>query len=29
MLGPDSSYICGSVLFIDGGYDAATRTDHL
>ncbi|MBP6724668.1 MAG: SDR family oxidoreductase, partial [Halioglobus sp.] len=29
MLGPDSSYICGSVLYIDGGYDAATRTDHI
>lgn len=29
MLGPDSSYICGSVLYIDGGYDAATRTDHV
>jgi NAD(P)-dependent dehydrogenase (short-subunit alcohol dehydrogenase family) len=27
LLGPDSSYICGSVLYIDGGYDAATRTD--
>ena len=29
MLGPDASYVCGSVLFIDGGYDAANRTDHI
>ena len=29
MLSPDSSYICGSVLFIDGGFDAATRSDHI
>ena len=29
MLSPESSYICGSVLYIDGGYDAATRTDQI
>jgi len=29
MLSPESSYICGSVLYIDGGYDAANRTDHI
>ncbi len=27
LLGPDSSYVCGSVLYIDGGYDAHNRTD--
>ena len=27
LLGPDSSYVCGSLLYIDGGYDANTRTD--
>ena len=27
LLGPDASYVCGSVLYIDGGYDANTRTD--
>ena len=29
MLGPDSSYICGVNLFIDGGFDATTRADHI
>ena len=29
LLGPDSGYICGSVLYIDGGYDAATRSDRV
>jgi NAD(P)-dependent dehydrogenase (short-subunit alcohol dehydrogenase family) len=27
LLGPDSSYVCGSILYIDGGYDAHTRSD--
>ena len=27
LLSPHASYVCGSVLYIDGGYDAATRTD--
>jgi NAD(P)-dependent dehydrogenase (short-subunit alcohol dehydrogenase family) len=27
LLGPGASYVCGSVLYIDGGYDANTRTD--
>lgn len=27
LLGPEASYVCGSVLYIDGGYDANTRTD--
>lgn len=29
LLSEDSSFICGSMLFIDGGYDAAMRTDHV
>lgn len=29
LLSPDSSYVCGSVLFIDGGYDATVRPDHI
>ena len=29
LLSSDAAYICGSVLFVDGGYDAATRSDHL
>lgn len=29
LLGPQSTYICGSVLYVDGGYDAATRTDTI
>lgn len=29
LLSPDASYICGSLVFVDGGYDAATRSDHL
>lgn len=29
LLSPQSSFICGSVLFIDGGYDAVTRTKHI
>ncbi|MCZ6830572.1 MAG: SDR family oxidoreductase [Gammaproteobacteria bacterium] len=29
LLSPESSYVCGSVLFIDGGYDAHTRQDHI
>jgi NAD(P)-dependent dehydrogenase (short-subunit alcohol dehydrogenase family) len=29
LLGPGSSYVCGSVLYIDGGYDANTRTDQV
>lgn len=29
LLDDASSYVCGSVLFIDGGYDAAVRSDHL
>jgi NAD(P)-dependent dehydrogenase (short-subunit alcohol dehydrogenase family) len=27
LLGPGASYVCGSLLYIDGGYDANTRTD--
>ena len=27
LLGPEASYVCGSVLYIDGGYDANTRPD--
>ncbi len=27
LLGPAASFICGSVLFVDGGYDAMTRPD--
>jgi len=27
LLSPDSSYVCGSILYIDGGYDAHTRSD--
>jgi NAD(P)-dependent dehydrogenase (short-subunit alcohol dehydrogenase family) len=29
LLGPAASFICGSVLFVDGGYDAMTRPDAL
>ena len=29
LLSDASAYVCGSVLFVDGGYDAATRTDQL
>ena len=29
LLSPESSYICGSVLYVDGGYDAHTRSDHI
>jgi len=29
LLSPKSSFICGSVLFIDGGYDAVTRPKHI
>jgi NAD(P)-dependent dehydrogenase (short-subunit alcohol dehydrogenase family) len=29
LLSPQSAYVCGSVLFIDGGYDAHTRQDHI
>ncbi len=28
LLGPDSSFICGSVLFVDGGHDAMLRPDE-
>ena len=27
LLSPEASYICGSLLFVDGGYDAMTRPD--
>ena len=27
MLGPDASFVCGSVYFVDGGTDAMLRTD--
>ncbi len=29
LLSEEASYISGTVVFVDGGYDAATRTDHL
>lgn len=29
LLGPDASYVHGSLLFVDGGYDAHTRQDHI
>ena len=29
LLSPESSYVCGSVLYVDGGYDAHTRSDHI
>lgn len=29
LLSPQSSYVCGSVLYVDGGYDAHTRSDHV
>ena len=29
LLGPESSYVCGSVLYVDGGYDAHVRSDHI
>jgi len=28
LLGPAASFICGSVLFVDGGYDAMSRPDE-
>ena len=28
LLSEEASYISGNVIFVDGGYDAATRTDH-
>ncbi|MEY2438065.1 MAG: hypothetical protein QOF97_2901, partial [Acidimicrobiaceae bacterium] len=27
LLGPDAGFFCGSVLFMDGGTDAALRAD--
>lgn len=29
LLSPEASYVCGSLLYIDGGYDAHSRTDHI
>lgn len=29
LLSPQSAYVCGSTLFIDGGFDAHTRTDQI
>ncbi|MGB1140407.1 MAG: SDR family oxidoreductase [Halioglobus sp.] len=29
LLGPDSSYVHGSLLFVDGGYDAHSRQEHI
>ena len=29
LLNKEASYISGTVIYVDGGYDAATRTDHL
>ncbi len=29
LLSDSASYVCGTTIFVDGGYDAATRTDHL
>lgn len=29
LLGPDASYVHGSLLFVDGGYDAHIRQDHV
>ena len=29
LLSPAASYVCGSTLFIDGGFDAHTRQDHI
>jgi len=29
LLGPDASYVHGSLLFVDGGFDAHTRQDHI
>lgn len=29
LLSDQASYVCGTTIFVDGGYDAATRTDHL
>ncbi|WP_279244953.1 SDR family oxidoreductase [Candidatus Litorirhabdus singularis] len=29
LLGPQASYVCGSLLFIDGGFDSHSRTDHI
>ncbi len=28
LLGPEASFICGSVLFVDGGHDAMLRPDQ-
>lgn len=28
LLGPDAAYICGSVLYVDGGHDASLRPDQ-
>ena len=28
LLGPDAGFICGSVLFVDGGHDAMLRPDQ-
>ena len=28
LLGPDASFVCGSVLFVDGGHDAMLRPDQ-
>ena len=29
LLSPQAAYVCGSTLFIDGGFDAHSRTDHI
>ena len=29
LLQPESSFICGSVLFVDGGHDAMFRPEHI
>ena len=28
LLGPEARFVCGSVLFVDGGTDALIRGDH-
>jgi len=28
LLNSDASYVCGSVLYVDGGYDALVRGDR-